>query len=75
MSKIINLRNRIPTCDACDTPISDPHSTLHLKQEGGRKAFSGLHLCYGCSESIWIGIKEGTLAKHLANLPREEDHE
>jgi hypothetical protein len=75
MSKIINLRNYTPSCDACDTPISDPHSTLHLKQEGGRKAFSGLHLCYGCSQSIWEGIKSGSLAKHLANLPREEGHE
>jgi hypothetical protein len=75
MSKIINLRNRIPACDVCDTPISDPHSTLHLKQEGNRRAFSGLHLCYDCSEAVWVGIKDGTLAHHLANLPREGGHE
>ena len=75
MPKIINLRHRIPTCDACDTPISDPHSTLHLKQEGGRKAFSGLHLCYECSQKVWLSIKHDTLAKHLAALPGEECHE
>jgi hypothetical protein len=75
MSKIINLRTRLPSCDACDTPISDPHSTLHLKQEGGRKAFGGLHLCYSCSEKIWLAFKHGTLAKHLSHLPQEAGNE
>jgi hypothetical protein len=75
MSKIINLRNRIPSCDACNTPISSPHSTLHLKQEGGRRAFSGLHLCYECSQKVWIAVKDDTLAKHLSQLPGDDGHE
>ncbi len=75
MPKIINLRDYTPSCDACSTPISDPHSTLHLKQEGGRKAFSGLHLCYDCSQRVWLAFRDGTIAKHLSHLPREEGHE
>jgi hypothetical protein len=71
MPKIINLRDYKPSCDACDTPISDPHSTLHLKQEGRRKAFSGLYLCYDCSTKVWLAVKQGTFAKHLSQLPTE----
>ena len=66
MAKVLTFgKFQAPRCDACDTPISDPHSILHIKQEGGRKAFIDSHLCYTCSEMVWQSIREGTLEKRL----------
>jgi hypothetical protein len=72
MAKILNFgKYQAPRCDACEMPISDPHSILHIKQEGGRKAFIDSYLCYTCSEAVWQSIKEGTLEKRL--VARLED--
>jgi hypothetical protein len=66
MAKVLTFSKfQAPRCDACETPISEPHSVLHIKQEGGRKAFMDSHLCYTCSNLIWQAIKDGKAEKRL----------